>query len=102
MFTAPVGQVMLDCGPTEVAGHAPQSAGQLTHVSLSLQVLSPHTDAQTPQSLGQVLQFSLPLQTPLPQPLASASQAPTLSSIPSPPHAAEPRANTQPWSNPNT
>jgi len=57
---------MLAWGPTDVGEHAPQSAGQLLHVSLPLQNPSPH-EVQAPQSAGQLEQLSVPSQTALPQ-----------------------------------
>jgi len=45
-------------------GHAPQSWGQLEHVSLPLQLPSGHFGAQAPQSWGQLEHVSFPLQLP--------------------------------------
>jgi hypothetical protein len=50
--------------------HGPQSCGHVTHVSLPLQVPSPHAGGHAPQSCGQLTQFSERLHIPSPQTMA--------------------------------
>ena len=49
-----------------IVSHAPQSAEQLVHVSLPLQMPSPQRAAHAPQSSEHVVQVSAPLHVPSP------------------------------------
>ena len=80
-----------------LAGHGPQSAGQLPQFSppQKWQAPSPHAPrlaGHAPQSYGQVEQLSLASQTALPQAAAQLPQSPQVAQVSLAPHTPSPQA----------